>query len=414
MSECQQDRHIKPAVASISQGPASVAIGALADNDATSTTMVNYTIFAGTYAAAMSVFHFDSSTSKLTLLNTPNGGERPGWLQLSPNKHVLFATQETTAGGAASFLISANGTLTQKSRQTSARAPSLAVVRHGREVVVGHYDAGSLTSFPVAHDGFTLGPATPLLQFEGSGPDPERQLSPHPHHIVEYGEELLVPDLGSDKVWRLTKNAETRGWEIAGAVDQVPGSGPRHAVAEDGKLFVVHELDNTLTSQTLPPLLRHKSGGPFTPADPPTPSPTGHPTPTTLSSVSIVPEDGAAGAAWHGGEIAISSKPKNPNSPRFLYASNRNVGTTDARGDPICVARLDRSGHLTVVQQAYTGLFHVRGMALGGDHGQFIIAAGMDAGGVAIFERDEKHGTLRLLDRYTGVGSEQVVSFAWL
>ncbi|EJD54643.1 putative isomerase YbhE [Auricularia subglabra TFB-10046 SS5] len=372
--------------------------------------MVSYTIFAGTYAAAISVYSFDSSTSKLTLLGMPNGGERPGWLQLSSNKKILFATQETTAGGAASFLIGTSGTLTQKSRQTSARAPSLAVVRRGREVVVGHYDTGSLTSFPVAHDGYTLGPATPLLQFEGSGPDPERQLSPHPHHIVEYGEELLVPDLGSDKVWRLTKNAETGGWEIAGALDQVPGSGPRHAVAEDGKLYVVHELDNTLTSQTLPPLPCHRSGGPFTPADPPTPSPTA----ITLSSVSIVPTDGAAGASWHGGEIAISPRSQNPNASRFLYASNRNVGTTDARGDPICVTRLDRSGRLTVVQQAYTGLFHVRGMALGGDRGQYIIAAGMDAGGVAIFERDEKHGTLKLLDRYAGVGSEQVVSFAWL
>lgn len=323
---------------------------------------------------------------------------------------------------------------------------------------------GSVTSFPVGDDGVTLGDPTPILQLEGSGPNPDRQTSPHPHNVVEYGDEVLIPDLacppscfvirhpdrfmqGSDKVWRLIKGS-SGGYEVAASVDMVPGSGPRHAVAEDGLLYVVHELDNTLTTYTLPPLTApsakfrfHKrqcsssspsaptsTDAPPTSTDAPTSSTPERPTttstdappsepssppsstPVLLSSVSIVPEDGPTGSSWGGGELVISPKDA---GPRFLYASNRNVGTTDERGDPIAVAAVDNFGKLTIVHEAYTGLQHVRAMALGGDQGQYIIAAGMNAGGVAIFERQED-GDLKLLDRYTGEGSQNLASFAWV
>ncbi|KZV94891.1 hypothetical protein EXIGLDRAFT_497680 [Exidia glandulosa HHB12029] len=239
----------------------------------------------------------------------------------------------------------------------------------------------------------------------------------------------------------------------------VPGSGPRHAVAEDGLLYVVHELDNTLTTYTLPPLTAPSAKFRFrkrqcrgtsstepdvppttdaptptstsvpeapaptttTVTDEPIPSSTDSPappepstapssTPELLSSVSIVPEDGPSGSAWGGGELVIT--PKSAGEPRFLYASNRNVGTTDERGDPIAVASVDASGNLEIVHEAFTGLQHVRGMALSPD-GKYLIAAGMNSNDVAIFERQDD-GDLKVLDRYSGQGSQQLASFAWL
>lgn len=65
-----------------------------------------------------------------------------------------------------------------------------------------------------------------FVQFSGTGPDEQRQESSHPHEVYLHGDELLIPDLGADKVWRLTKGAS--GWEVKGAIVYPAGSGPRH------------------------------------------------------------------------------------------------------------------------------------------------------------------------------------------
>lgn len=64
----------------------------------------------------------------------------------------------------------------------------------------------------------------------GTGPNKDRQSSSHPHQVVlieEHGE-LLVPDLGADKVWRLKKTPQ--GWKIEGHIQYELGSGPRHVI----------------------------------------------------------------------------------------------------------------------------------------------------------------------------------------
>lgn len=74
-----------------------------------------------------------------------------------------------------------------------------------------------------------LEPRYPPLKFEGTGKNPERQEKPHPHQVVVYDDEVLVPDLGTDQVWRLLKDAEGR-WNIQGSVAGEPGAGMRHVV----------------------------------------------------------------------------------------------------------------------------------------------------------------------------------------
>lgn len=68
-----------------------------------------------------------------------------------------------------------------------------------------------------------------IVQLSGSGPNTGRQQSSHAHQAILHPDrcEMLVPDLGADKVWRFSKN-DTGKWEIRGFVQYEPGSGPRH------------------------------------------------------------------------------------------------------------------------------------------------------------------------------------------
>jgi hypothetical protein len=55
--------------------------------------------------------------------------------------------------------------------------------------------SGSGVNIPLTADNLHFGPAYPGITFNGSGPNPSRQTSSHPHQVVEYGNEFLIPDL---------------------------------------------------------------------------------------------------------------------------------------------------------------------------------------------------------------------------
>jgi 6-phosphogluconolactonase (cycloisomerase 2 family) len=69
-----------------------------------------------------------------------------------------------------------------------------------------------------------------VTQLVGCGPNKERQEGSHAHqayYIPELGE-ILVPDLGGDRVYRFAKDGSE--WKIAGHIQYPEGSGPRHVV----------------------------------------------------------------------------------------------------------------------------------------------------------------------------------------
>lgn len=63
-------------------------------------------------------------------------------------------------------------------------------------------------------------------QLVGKGPNKERQESSHAHHVYLNEEELLVADLGGDRVNRFGK-VDGR-WKPSGHIQFPAGSGPRH------------------------------------------------------------------------------------------------------------------------------------------------------------------------------------------
>lgn len=82
-------------------------------------------------------------------------------------------------------------------------------------------------------------PPTTLAHFEGKGPNEVRQQSAHPHQIyfIEERQEIIVPDLGGDRVYRFKKDA-TGSWAVFDETSHAPGSGARH-VAFYGRSFVL-------------------------------------------------------------------------------------------------------------------------------------------------------------------------------
>ncbi|KAF9652813.1 hypothetical protein BDM02DRAFT_3108955 [Thelephora ganbajun] len=191
----------------------------------------------------------------------------------------------------------------------------------------------------------------------------------HPHQTIQFGNELFVPDLGGDTIWRLVPN-QNGVFSIGGEIKQPAGSGPRHAVIHDCVLVILHELSSTITSQRIPPLGQNSSD--------------------IISNLTIVPKDQAAlpGAKFAAAEVLIP--PPNKAFPSTLvYASNRNIGpNNDPRGDSIAVFTLHADGKLRIINQFFTGLKQVRGMQFGGPNNRFLVASGVVGdGGVVLFER---------------------------
>lgn len=464
--------------------------------------MVNVTILASGYTTVMSAFNFNTATNKLSLLTTTPTENSPSWLEVGPTPGTLFAALEIEKGGLESFTIGKDGSLTSVSQvQTQGIPVHFALLEGGKEIVTANYDTGLVVSCAVEDDGVTLGKCTDGATLTGSGAVAGRQDSPHAHQIVQYNDEILISDLGTDNVWRLAKDTDG-SWQVAGAVAQAPGSGPRHIVAHNDVLYVLHELDNSLSAYTLPhvgltpqpepepetpevpttpeePAPEEPStpaGEPSTPApeEPastpssakfrfrrscttkptppatPAPEPTGEPAPETpapeepapevptpetptpetptpeqpetpapqdpetplpplgdepqlLGNFSVLPPNPVAGSTWGAGELLLSKDGK------YLYASNRNVGTTDKQGDPIAIFTTEP---FALVEHYFTGLTHVRGMVFGGENDEYLIVAGQNEGGVKMLARSED-GKLSELDHYTGEGSEKITTFAW-
>jgi 6-phosphogluconolactonase (cycloisomerase 2 family) len=209
---------------------------------------------------------------------------------------------------------------------------------------------------------------------------------------VQFADEVLVPDLGSDKVWRLVQDGNT--WTIKGSIDQAPGSGPRHLVVAgtynhqrraqkprltrncntDASVYTIHEMGNTVTQHTIAPL---SSGANTTPL---------------VANVSILPTDLPANATMRAAELLYASCP----TP-LLYASNRNLSLDPMNiGDGDAITILRTTPALEPVGYIKTGLAQIRAMAFLGDDDQYLLAAGLVGGGVKVYERvGEEQGWLK-------------------
>jgi 6-phosphogluconolactonase len=223
-------------------------------------------IFVGCYTGesggdgdGIALLRRDPVTGLLTRLGVAARTPSPSFLTQHPTLPVLYAVNELDVGTASAFSVAADGSLTELAvQETGGRHPChLAVTADGRFLLVANYTSGSVSVHPLDPDG-AVGERSDLLGLDGHGPVPDRQEGAHAHMVVPdpNGPDVLISDLGSDRVWR------TRLDRLAGrlapptpAVVTAPGTGPRHLRRTgDGTMLISGEL--------APNLSWYRPGGP--------------------------------------------------------------------------------------------------------------------------------------------------------
>lgn len=339
--------------------------------------------YIGSYAepdqTGISVCRYDRQTGELTLTDRVDGLKNPTFLDVDPDRSMLYALAEGASpdggktGIAAAYAIDRDtGALRLLNEEATTSSPTCHLVldRTRRSLFVSSYHGGMIGMSPIRGDG-GVGPASDIRQHTGSSVLPV-QSQPRAHSVTidRHNRFAIACDLGLDKliVYRLDLDA---GRLIPhGETKTAPGAGPRHgAYHPSGAFFyVINELNATLTAYAYD----EEQG--------------------TLSEIQTVPTlpadyDGPNACA----DIHISA------DGRFLYGSNRGH-------DSIVVYRIDAAtGRLDYVEHTPCGGKHPRNFAISPD-GRFVLVANRDTDNVAIFLRDEETG------RLTATGSELSVS----
>ncbi|KIM76833.1 hypothetical protein PILCRDRAFT_826047 [Piloderma croceum F 1598] len=360
--------------------------------------MVNFTIFAGGYTSFVASYLFNSEASSLTLLNQSQTGPSPSWITLQgTNSSILYAVNEVSSGVLQSFTINSNGSLAGPVDQVSSGGdgPAYASALSTGQVAILNYGSGNGKIIPTISDPLHFVKNSSLITFA----PPDGGVS-HPHMALEHAAEVFVSDLGADKIWRLIEAGSPGTWKIQGFIAQPLGSGPRHMAIFDNELYVLHELDNTLTLQAIPPPTVNTS--------------------TFLANVTIISPSPPAGATFAAAEILIPAPTADFPVP-YIYVSNRNTGTQDPRGDTIAIfERLSTPNSdgslLTLIAQVYTGLDQIRGMEFGpAENGgeAYLVASGFaGTGGVVVYERTAGGRALKEVARNKDVLTR--TSFVWV
>jgi len=369
--------------------------------------MVQFKILAGGFSTFIATYLFDSDANSLSINSQSETGTNPSWIVSNPNdKSILYATNENLPGDMQSLKVAEDGTITVVDTVSSAGdGPTFADVLSTGELTAMNFGSPTAAFIPLdPQDPSKFGADAIPVQF------PRPQGSSNPHMSLEVNGEILIPDLGADKIWRVTKDSG-EGFSLTGQIDIDAGAGPRHIAMQGDVLLTLHEKTSALTAQLIPD------------------GPNGT-TNALLANVSIVPANPPEGTKFAAAEIFVS-----PVSEKFpeplIYCSNRNIGETiDPAGDTIAIFQLvggstgstngTASGtassckkrrharhfprqaefSLELVAQVPTGLQQIRSMALGpvengGD--EFIVAGANTLGGVSVFRRVDGGRNLELV-----------------
>ncbi|EIW54158.1 putative isomerase YbhE [Trametes versicolor FP-101664 SS1] len=329
-----------------------------------------YRILVASYTNEIYTLVFDPDATSLELVSTITVGHHPSWITPHPkDKSIVYTGLEQSDGKIVALKYDAEGRGTVIGEIPSEGADPCALLALENELIIGNYSSGRFVAVPFsAEPPHILGSSPQILQFAGTGPDKDRQEAPHPHQVIRHPtrDEVLVPDLGSDKTRRLARGADGK-WVEKGVVSYKAGSGPRHVAFYEDVLYTVLELTSEVSAHRFPPL----------PAEP-----------TLLDTVPTMrnPPPSPDAAFMLAAEILLP--PPNTSFPNpYIYVSNRNDPSPE--GDIIAIyspvsGESAKIGHVAEVR---SGLKHLRGMEFGGPDGKYLIAGGVHGGGVKVFER---------------------------
>jgi 6-phosphogluconolactonase len=227
-------------------------------------------------------------------------------------------------------------------------------------LVVANYSGGNFSAYKI-NNGMLEHVQT--VNHEGQSVVSGRQDKPHVHSVVFHpdGEQLLVGDLGADKIFIYDFNptyAVPFNPASQPYIEVNPGSGPRHlAVHPDGKtVYLIHEMSAELGVYSYDDGKMAKKQA------------------VPLTGEGFIGNVGAA-------EVRISPDGK------FVYASNRG----DA--NDISVFAIESDGTVTFVERVATGGETPRNFTITKD-GEYLVAGNQGSGNIVVFERDQKTGKL--------------------
>ena len=353
-----------------------------------------FRVYVGTYTGGPSKgiyqMELDAGTGTLTVPEVAAETASPSFLAIHPSRKFLYAANETGSfGGKPTGSVSAfaidpkTGKLAPLNAQPSGGADPcfVTVDATGRSVLVANYSGGSVEVLPIGPDG-KLGPATALIQHQGSSVNKERQSAPHAHSInLDSSNRLAVAaDLGLDKLLLYDFDA-VRGSLAPHSppfAELPPGSGPRHfAFHPDGRhAYSINEMTSTVSVFDFDP-----SRGTF----------------STLQSVSTRPLTGGK-PGNSTAEVVVHP------SGRFLYGSNRG-------DDALAIFAIEpASGKLTLIGFQPTGGKTPRNFAID-PTGQFLLAANQDSNTVVVFRIDPQSGKLTQVGQPVAVPKPVCIRF---
>ena len=334
-------------------------------------------LYVGTYTSGKSegiyIFKFNDSSGKLVYSSTVKEVVEPSFLAIDVKRRFLYSVNETTVfagkptGALSAFSIepkTGNLTLLNQRPSLGSSPCHLTVDSAGRFVLVANYTGGNVAVFPILDDG-RLGEATDTVQHQGSGPNKDRQESPHAHCVMldQSNRFAFAVDLGLDKV--MIYRFDPKHGKLTPAMQKwaqlKPGAGPRHFVFRpDGKFaYVINELDSTLTAFRYDP-----SDGAL----------------EAIQTVSTLPQ------LFSG--ISFCADLHFSPTGKFLYGSNRGHNS-------IVVFDVDGStGKLTYVGHALTKGKTPRNFAID-PTGRFLLVANQQSDNIVTFRIDQSTGKLK-------------------
>ena len=342
-------------------------------------------------AEGIGICRLDPATGALTPLGQEPGVHSPSYLALHPTRPLLYAVNAVPeidgqpGGGVSAFAIDpASGDLTLLNRQSShgAGPAYVSVDATGRWVFAANYGGGSIAILPILEDG-RLGPASDVVQHEGSSVNPERQEGPHAHSIIlDPGNRFaLVCDLGLDMVlvYRLDPEAGRLVPNDPPGVAVAPGAGPRHLdFHPSGRfVYVINEIASTLGAYAW-----DAERGVL----------------EEIETRSTLPED-------FSGRNSTADIHVHPNG-RFVYGSNRGHNS-------LAIFAIDEAtGRLTYVGHESTQGETPRNFTLD-PTGDFLYAANQDSDTIVTFRVDAATGRLSSTGQVAQVATPVCVKSRW-
>jgi len=333
-------------------------------------------LYIGTYTDTKSkgiyLAKFDVNSGMISTPELAASINNPSFQCISADKKQLWSVNEAAKGMGqiVGFKINQKDGGLRKLATYSSEGSAPCYIAYdnvGNSVLAANYSSGNFIRLAVNKDGIAKGVMS-NHQHEGSGPNKDRQRSPHAHSVsIDLnGKYAYSCDLGADKiyVYDLAKD----GLSVHTTIKAAPGSGPRHIAFQPGNkaMSVVHELNNTITTY-----LPDKNGC-FT---------------ILKSVISALPSS-------YTGKSKCAEIHYSPNG-HFLYASNRGHNS-------IVICKVNqKTMELKVVGWMKEAINWPRNFIID-PSGKFLIVANKNGDNITVYKINQKTGLLK----YTGYEAE--------